>query len=196
MASVDELRMRPWNYVYDSGVPWLMAGLVSLINGSAGLITHRLPLHYQTIPSLVAIVCMLLVYLAARQVNLRIVTPRGGYVEPDDRFDPRNLIWIPITLAGEAAIIWLLRFVTGFDTAQVLWPGFAICLAFIIAGVGRQITRPRMYWFALYLLAMSAVLLWARVGAEMTWFTIGIGVPLTVLGAMRLRKFLEENPAE
>jgi hypothetical protein len=196
MAGINEMRWRPWNYLYDSGVPWLMAGLVSLINGGAGLITHRLPLNYQTIPSLVGIPCMLLVFLAARQVNLRIIAPRGGYVEPDDRFDPQVWIAIPIALAGGAAIIWLLRFATGFDLAQVLWPGFAICLAFIIAGVARQIKRPQMYWFALYLLALGAVLLWARMGPEMTWLTIAVGVPLTVLGAMRLRKFLKENPAQ
>jgi hypothetical protein len=193
---LDELTQRPWNYVTDSGVPWLMAGLVCLINGGAGLITHRLPLNYQTIPSLVGILCMLLVFLAARQVNLRVIAPRGGYVEPDDRFDPRNWIWIPSALVGEAAILLLLRFLTKLGWEQVIWPGFAICLAFIIAGVGRQIKRPRMYWFALYLLALGAVLLWARVGPEMTWLAIGVGVPLTVLGAIRLRKFLKENPAE
>jgi hypothetical protein len=196
MAGIDEVRWRPWNYLYDSGVPWLMAGVVSLINGGSGLISHRLPLNYQTIPSLVGICCMLLVFLGARQVNLRIVAPRGGYVEPDDRFDPRNWIWIPMVLIGEAAIILLLRFVTRFDWGQVLWPGFAICLASIIAGLGRQIKRPGMYWFALYLLALGAVLLWARVGPEMTWLSIGVGAPLTVLGTVRLRKFLKENPLE
>jgi hypothetical protein len=195
MAAIDELKWRPWNYLYDSGVPWLMAGLVASIGGGAGLISHRLPIYYQLIPDGVGICCMLLVFLGARQVNLRVIAPRGGYVQPEDQFHPRNWVQIPVALAGEAAIILLLKTVTGLDWGLVIAPGFVLCLAGIILLIGRQLKRPRMRWFALYLALLAGTLLWARVGPDMSWMWVGIGAPLAVLGAMRLRKFLKENPA-
>jgi hypothetical protein len=88
------------------------------------------------------------------------------------------------------------RSVPDRDWGQVLSPGFAICVAMMIAFIGHQLKRPRMYWFALYLLLLAAVLLRAQVGPDLSWVWVGIGAPLTVLGAMRLRKFLKENPAE
>jgi hypothetical protein len=193
---LDEITQRPMGYIAETGVPWLASGIVFSLLGGSSLIQQALPLEYKLIPGLVAIVFALVVFLGAWALKRRVVFPRGGYVQPQDpEWGTRELIYMALTFAGLGALFVTLKQFTTESWFELSGTVFAICFAVIIGGSGWKSKRPKMYWFAGYLLCVGALLFWLRLPyTSLAALQLGIGAPLAGIGAIRLRKFLKANP--
>jgi hypothetical protein len=195
---VTEAIDRPRNYLSETGVPWLVSGLAFSLLGGSSFIQQVLPLEYKLIPAWVAIGCAILVFIAGWALKRRLVFPRGGYVQPvDPEFGMREWIQMALTLAGIGALFLILKLTTTASWFELSGTAFAVCFAAIIAGAGWKMKRPKMYWLAIYLLCLGALLLWLRLPyTSRAALQFGVGTPMAIIGAIRLRKFLKENPLE
>jgi hypothetical protein len=193
---IEEIAVRPRTYLGETGVPWLMGGLVFSLLGGSALIRQALPLEYKMIPMMVGIGCATLVSLGALALNRRVVFPRGGYVEPrDPELGLRELIYMALPLAGIGLLFVILKAFTTRSWAELSGTVFAIGFAAVIAAFGWKMKRPSAYWFAGYTLCLGAFLFQLRVPyMSMSALQLGLGAPLAMIGAARLRRFLKANP--
>lgn len=196
MTRIDEIVQRPTNYLSETGVPWLMSGLVFSFLGGAQLLQHLLPLEYKLIAQWVAIGCAAGVFWGGWRVKQQIIFPRGGYVEPAERdWETRSWAYTGLTLALIGTLYFVLRILTKEEWAQLSGPVFAICFAAICVVTGRQMKWPQMYWFAGYFLCLGALLLWIHLALlSMAALECGAGAPIAAIGAFRLWKFLKTHP--
>jgi len=183
-------------YLSDTGVPGLASGLAFSLLGGSSLLQQVLPLEYKLIPGWVAIGGAAVALLGGWALKHRLIFPRGGYVQPQDReLGTREWIYMALTLAGIGVLFLILKAVTTESWSELSGTVFAICFAVIIAGAGWTMKRPKMYWFAAYVLCLGALLFWLRLPyTSMSALQLGIGAPMAVIGAIRLRKFLKANP--
>jgi hypothetical protein len=194
---IDAISSRPAEYLNDSGVASLTSGSAFVVMGISQLIW---PILAHTHPNSALVVqsggtvLVMLVLFAGMKLKQRFVFPRAGYAVP--RRSP-----VRVLVALGLSCVFLVLLARGGHWALVVAlpsaaPGFAVVFALIAASTARQQKSNLGYWFALYLLCLGAVL-WCthpNVFAGMSWLQIGIGGPLAVYGAVRLRKFIEANP--
>jgi hypothetical protein len=196
---VDELTRRPTEYLNDSGVTWLTSGSAFVLMGVAQLIWPILVRQHPNSALAVqwaGVVLVWLVLLAGLKLRQRFVFPRAGYAAP------RRSPWVRAAVAGLVCggiiFVWLIwMFARGGHFALGEWqrfvaPGFAL----LAAGIAWQGKSRLGFLFAIYLLFLGAALWSSQLNAfaGMSWLQVGIGGPLVVYGAIRLRKFVETNP--
>ena len=195
MADVYKLSKRPAEYMWETGVPPLSAGSGFFLLGSADLLQRILPqadLAHMGIKWL-AIFLAGAVLWSARCIKDRIVSPRGGYVEPAQ---PRWLL---------PALLMLLILV--YSTAQIgnppdhdfidnrlVVPGFAVLTGVLALYHGRMRKLPVL--FGIYMVCLALLIWWLPLSTTERFGLLesGTGGPLAVYGAMRLRAFLKANP--
>ena len=201
MADIGKIISRPSEYLAETGVPQLVGGTVFFLFGSSVLIQHVLPKGFmdEEILRWISICCAGAAMLGARALKQRIVFPRGGYVEP--RLNPALRF---INVATLVAIAVLAIFAMAWPGhlphlpylgSRFREPGFAIAFAIMCLGAGWQQKSTAMMGFGFYLAGL-APLLWLPESRNerFAWLEVGIGVPLAVAGAVRLRRFLKANP--
>jgi len=198
--NLDELERRPSEYVRDTGAPFLGVGSFWAIQGVLQLIW---PVIARTNPNAaltvetVGVVFAMLVVVGVLVVQQRVVMRRTGYAAPRASSPPVKLALF--ILFGGIALVLILFLLARKSTNvfEFAAPGFAAFLGLSVAMLAWQKKSRLGYRFAAYLIALSAVLWWARPGAlaGLGWFEIGAGFPVAIYGAMRLRRFLKANPA-
>lgn len=198
MADIDKITSRPNEYLAETGVPQLMGGAIFFLLGSSGLVEQVLPKGFiaQEILKWIAICCCCGVLLGTRALKQRIVFPRGGYVELWPR--PSVKVAIVAFVAGLAVIAitplgWLGH--QPHMESRFEEPGFAIVAAIMCLVSGWKTKNTSMMGFGVYL-AVIAPLLWIpeHERERSAWLEVGVGAPLAVAGAIRLRRFLKANP--
>jgi hypothetical protein len=199
VRNIDKVIGRPREYLAETGVPQLLAGLVFFFLGGGVLIQQMLPKGSitQEIPKWISLCCVGAVLWGARNLKQRIVFPRGGYVEP--RVRPALRFMFAASLAVAAALGILAIAWPGHQPhldSRLIAPGFAIAMAILCLAAGWKQKSTSMVWFGIYL-AGFAPLLWWMPGSNyerISWLQVGIGVPLAIAGAIRIRSFLKWNP--
>ena len=199
MSDIDKITGRPGQYLAETGVPLLAGGVIFVLLGGSVLIQRALPRGFiaQEAPGFIAFCCAGGALLGAKALKRRIVFPRGGYVEP--RASPafrfmRAASVAAVALVGIFAMAWPGRL--PHMESRVLEPGFAIAFAIICLASGWQQKSKSMMGFGAYLVGL-APLLWMMPGSDyerLSWLEVGVGAPLAVAGAIRLRSFLKANP--
>ncbi|HEY1240771.1 MAG TPA: hypothetical protein VGF16_09455 [Bryobacteraceae bacterium] len=197
MADIDKLSRRPAEYLAETGVPLLAGGLVFLLLGCSILIQRILPRSFvaQEAPKWTAICCCVAALWLAKLIKQRAVFPRGGYVEPQPHRKTRILVWfavfavvISVPVAGLGRLPFL--------ESRFLWPAFAMAAAILGLVTGWRQGTPSMMWFGLYLICLAPLLWWLPVDnyERWAWAQIALGVPITIGGAIRLKRFLKAHP--
>jgi hypothetical protein len=199
MPDIDNIASRPREYLAGTGVPGLVGGLIWFFLGSSVLIQQALPRGFmpQEIPGWIATCCCVTVLLGARALKRRIVFPRGGYVElrprPAIRFIFVAFLALAILLTI-FAIAWPGR-LPAMD-GRLIEPGFAIASAILCLAFGSQQKSTWGMLFGVYLVGLAALLWLMPAGSHegMARLQVGMGAPVAVAGAIRLRRFLKANP--
>lgn len=195
---VDELARRPTEYLNDSGLTTLVPGVAWMFAGISQLIW---PLLVRGHPNTALIVQFAgvglsgLALFAGWKLKQRVVFPRSGYAVP--RQPPTYRAIFLLGFAGVFLIWFLARGGHKFDPGHfAAAPYFAFLVALIVASSTWKKKTRLGYWFAGYLVCLGAALLYFQPDAfaGMSWLQIGIGGPMAVYGAIRLRRFMEENP--
>jgi hypothetical protein len=209
VADIDKITRRPNEYLFETGVPQLVGGLIVFFFGSSVLIQQVLPKGFiaQELPGWIAICCAGAALLGARALKRRIVFPRGGYVEPRPHPAVRFVVVACVAVLVAVVILpmaWLRRL--PHTESRLVEPGLAIFLAILyLASVWQKKSTSKMkgfkkstsmMGFGVYLAAIAPLLWWLPVGnyERGAWLQVAIGAPLAVAGAIRLRSFLKANP--
>jgi hypothetical protein len=122
----------------------------------------------------------------------KLVFPRGGYVElPASRRRYWSAVAASLAILA-VGLIWRLR---SFEM-RFIWPAFAAVFAAVALASGLQEKIRPMVWFGVYLLCLAPLLWWIPGGnyERGSWLEVGVGLPVAVFGAIRLRSFLRANP--
>ncbi len=191
--------VRPTVYLNDSGLTTLVPGLTFLFGGISQLIWPLLHGHQDAALAVqfAGVAVSILILLAGWKLRQRIVFPRSGYAVA--RRPPSLRITRFLAFAG-VSLGWILaRRGHGLNFAHFsAAPYFALLVALIVARATWTKKTRLGYWFAGYLICLGAVLCYLEPNpfAGMSWLEIGIGGPMAVYGAIRMRRFMEENPVE
>jgi hypothetical protein len=71
--------------------------------------------------------------------------------------------------------------------------GVVIALAFVVGSIRAR--APHWLWLAGFTLLLSAGMYFAGTGYRgMNWMFLWVGLASAILGALRLRRFLQQNP--
>jgi hypothetical protein len=198
MPDIEKLTRRPAEYLTDTGIPQLMGGTVWFLLGSGVLIGQRLQAGTGLLVlQWTSVCCAFAVILAARALKRRIVFPRGGYVELRPRPSFRFSFVITLSVAAGISVFAIARprHLPSMDT-HLMAPGFAIAFAAIFIVSGWKLRSRLLILFGVYLLAIAPLLERVPGGSYtgMSWLEVGIGIPLAVAGAIKLKQFLKANP--
>jgi hypothetical protein len=202
VPDVDRLSKRPAEYLWETGVAPLSAGSCFFLLGTAILLQRILPqtdLAQQGIQWL-AICFAAAVALGTRFIKDRVVSPRGGYVEP---VRPKWLLWFALlSLFVPLGLVYAITpvgspppDVDSFDNFfSLLAPGFAVLIGVLSLYHGRM--RKMLLLYGIYMLCLALLIWWLPLSAIERFGLLqsGAGGPLAVFGAMRLRAFLKANP--
>lgn len=196
---IHQIVQRPTEYLNDSGFTSLVPGLAWVFAGISQLVWPTLVHGHPTsalVVQFAGVALSALVLFAGWKLKQRVVFPRAGYALP--RHPPSVRVVFFLGFAG-AFLIWI--FARGGNRPLDLRhfsaaPYFAVLVAMIVAGTTWQKKTRLGYWFAAYLICLGAVLWYSQPEpfAGMSWLQIGIGGPMAVYGAIRMRRFIEENP--
>lgn len=198
--NLDELERRPSEYVRDSGAPFLGTGAFWGIQGVLQLIwpvIARTNRNAALTVEAIGVAFAMLVVVGVLVLQQRIVMRRAGYAAPRPSSAPVALLLI-VLFGGLALVLILFRLgQKSVDIFEFAAPAFAAFLALSVAILAWHKKNRLGYCFAAYLMVLCAVLSWTRPGAlaGVAWLEIGVGFPVAIYGAIRLRQFLKANPA-
>ena len=199
MPDVDRLSKRPVEYLWETGVAPLSAGSCLFLLGASDLLRRILPqtdLAQQGIKWL-AICVVVAVLWGTHSIKDRVVSPRGGYVEPAH---PKWLLSLLLpALVVPLVLVYAFTPVgsppdPNFIDNRLIVPGFAVLFAVMSLYYGRMRKMPLLY--GIYLMCLALLIWWLPLSTIERFGLLQTGAcgPLAVFGAMRLRAFLKANP--
>jgi hypothetical protein len=207
MAKLDEVVDRPRAYWSEDGVPDLMLGLNFLIVGVLFLILFVLPKGSSLAKSYIWaaqagwLCCSLGMSWGIKSLKERVTAPRGGYValrEPAAKMRMSKWsLWV-LTFAASGLIgfiaIVLRTGVAGWERFAI--PLVAIVFALTLAVPGWRYKLPHMQWLGAFslLLGVCVYRLHHGIGESVCEMMIGLGIAMTLAGAVRLWNFLASHP--
>jgi hypothetical protein len=203
MPDVDKLSKRPAEYLWETGVAPLSAGSGFVLLGTATLLQRILPqtdLAQQGIMWL-AICFVVAMAWGTRSIKDRVVSPRGGYVEPAH---PKWLLWFALLSLLAPLVLVYVFFPDGGSLgldplhSRLLVPGFAVLFGAGSFYEGRKRKIPLLLAYGIYLMCLALLIWWLPLSPTERFGLLqsGAGGPLAVFGAMRLRAFLKANPKQ
>jgi len=203
MPDIDRLSKRPGEYLWETGVAPLTAGLCFFLLGASDLLKRFLPQTglAQNGMKWLAICAVAAVFWGMRSIKGRVVLPRGGYVEP----------WVPWWLPLLLLPIFLAPLVLDYvltangrphdfsaylDNDRLIVPGFAVWFAAGSLYEARKRKSSPLLAYGLYLMCLAPLTGWLPLSPTERFGLLqsGAGGPLAVFGAMRLRAFAKANP--
>jgi hypothetical protein len=202
MPDVNKLSKRPAEYLWETGVAPLSAGLAFFLLGASDLLQRILPqtdLAQQGIKWL-AICFVVAVFWVTRSIKDRVVSPRGGYVEPAQ---PKWLLWlllpalfVPLILVHTLTPVGSAPGHDFLDNDKLIVPGFAVLFGVMSLYEGWKRKMSLLLAYGIYLICLALLIWWLPLSATERYGLLqsGAGGPLAVFGAMRLRTFIKANP--
>jgi hypothetical protein len=160
MPDIDKIASRPSVYLFETGVPQLMSGLIFVVLGTTVLIQQVLvkgPVA-QLITQWMGVFCAGAVLWGVRALRRRIVFPRSGYAEPRVAPVSRFLFW-----GSMAAIVALGIFAIAMPGQlqhmdnRLIAPGFGILFAILLLATGWRQKSALMMWFGIYFISPRAI---------------------------------------
>jgi hypothetical protein len=198
----EELRVRSLRQWSLNGFDELVSGLFFCALAAIYLPALRrvtfLGQHYASIASCLQMACCLAMFLGVKRLRAKLIFPRTGYVEfrrpKSQKWMMAALMFVSLGMVGAvfAVFRWRLQFP---DMSRAAGPGLALILVACFVSGGITYKLPHFLWLAGLSLVLGATTYIAGAKMEgMMWVTLGIGVAMTVSGAIRLRMFLRTHP--
>jgi len=192
-----EIERRPLRYWNVDGLPELWMGVLWLMTGGLWLVGSSLPkglFHsaFWIMTGIVVPVAALACQWALLKLKERLTYPRAGYV---CERQPGLLAWFGLAAVILAMVAFILAAFGSSDSKRLMPLIFGIAIAggFIVSI--RRLRATWLNWFALAPLSLGAYSYWRELGVVgFDWLFIVIGTVCTISGALRLRRFLRENP--
>jgi hypothetical protein len=197
-----EIERRPAKYWNVDGLPELMMGLMWIVWGGAWLVGQSLPRGaawnlYWTFTPVLLVLSGMAALRATKKLKARITFPRTGYVEWKEPTRAHRLVGSVVAMTTAAAMVALIMRSRTEGLEQMAAPGLGVLLGLGFVGASLAQRAPHLLWLA----GVALVLGWAfgtlNMGWDaMNWMLIGLGMATALMGAIRLRVFLKQNPME
>ncbi len=138
--------------------------------------------------------CMLAMALTIKKVRAKLIFPRTGYVvfRPAASRKWIFLIFLGLAVAQYGAFFWRRSLP---DLSRAWGPAFGFIFAACLLWGGIAYRLPHFVWFAGLSLLLGGLTFAA--GAKingMIWVMLGIGLAMTLDGALRMKSFLRTHP--
>ena len=168
-------------YLTESGVPFLALGLFFLAGGGLSLLRTDLPASYFLILSIAG---FCIPWWAVRRLNVNVLSTRSSDVRN------RTYTWVRRLIAS-ALVIGLYYIGPKITGSRWFLSAVGAALAFAFGYPGVRFKIADNMWLAIYLLGLSASLLWWPGGLEMRQSALGIGAGsgFIVVALGRLTRF-------
>jgi hypothetical protein len=190
--------LREWS---QNGLDELTLGVLLCVLGGIFLPGYSLPKatffgrNYGMIAPFLEAAFFLAMVLTLKKVRARLIFPRTGYVE----FRPQApRIWILLAFQGVAAVIAVAAVFwrSGLPDLSRAWGpacGFLFAACFWWGGITYRL--PHFLWIAGMALLLGGVTFaaGAKINGAM-WVFVGVGVVLSLDGAARMKRFVENHP--
>jgi hypothetical protein len=200
--NLSEIERRPARYWNADGLPELMMGVLWTLWGGSWLLGESLEhgtvstLFWTFAPALLALGGVASIW-ATKQLKARITFPRTGYVEWREPTRARRFTTAGVAMVAAAllAAVSVKARARGVDNLAPLLLSVVLSLAFLVASLTQR---------APHLLALAGVALTLGLAASardggvrsMNWILIGVGMATSFAGAIRLFRFVRQNPRE
>jgi len=201
-AELRALENRPRRYWNVDGIPELMMGLVWILWGGALLVGEALPrgsaanVYWMVFPA-VLVLSGVASNWAIKKLKERLTYPRTGYIEyrePARHVRLLTGLMVVVTAAALAALIVTGR-AAGLEHTAAPAIGVILSLAFVVASIRQK--APHFLALAGVALALGAAFATLKLGfAAINWLFVWLGVVATIMGVWRLRRYLQQHPAE
>jgi len=201
-AELRALENRPRRYWNVDGIPELMMGLVWILWGGALLVGEAFPrgsaanVYWMVFPA-VLVLSGVASNWAIKKLKERLTYPRTGYIEyrePARHVRLLTGLMVVVTAAALAALIVTGR-AAGLEHTAAPAIGVILSLAFVVASIRQK--APHFLALAGVALALGAAFATLKLGfAAINWLFVWLGVAATIMGAWRLRRYLQQHPAE
>ena len=195
-----EIERRPTRYWNVDGLPELTMGMLWMLWGGAWLFGQTLPrgavwnTYWLITPATLAFSAFAAVWLT-KKLKERITFPRAGYVEWKEPTRVQRLSAAGIAMATALVLAMLIMKSRTQGLENVAAPGMGVLLslAFVVASIRER--APHYLPVAGVALALGLVLGAMKTGWEAAnWLFIAVGAVSALLGAVRLRSFIRDNP--
>jgi hypothetical protein len=201
LPDLDEALKRPQRYWNVDGLAELVMGCVWLVWGVCLLIQDILPPGrwtsvYAAVVPLLLVISSLSANWVVKKLKAKLTYPRTGYVKLN-RPGAASRIASGLVAAGvAAAIVALVIKGQARTTQELVAPVFALVIAVACLVAASFQRAPRYIWISAGSLAMGVMLLQQRptLNTGMVELLLGLGVSSMLVGGIRLRRFLKDNP--
>jgi hypothetical protein len=197
-----EIERRPAQYWNVDGLPELMMGILWILWGAAWLVGQSLPrgaawnVYWMFTPVLLVFSGVAAVW-ATKKLKARITFPRTGYVDWKDPTHAQRLTAAAVAMVTAAlATALVVRSRTeGLELLAAPGVGVLLSLGFVVASLRQR--APHLLALAGVALLLGLAFGAAKTGWEgMNWMLVGLGAAAALVGAIRLRRFLEKHPIQ
>jgi hypothetical protein len=195
---LNDIARRPQQYWNVDGLPELVMGVLWMLWGVAWLVGEALPRsaanYYWMITPVLLAGSGVVAIRVIRSLKARVTFPRTGYVEWKEPTTMARLgtAAIAIVVAAVLAAV-VLRGGAGEGRNAPVVLGVILSLGFLVASVRQH--APHLLALAGVALALGlAVGTIAEGWTAANWIFVGIGAATAALGALRLSRFISQNP--
>ncbi len=197
-VNLSEIERRPLRHWNVDGLPELLMGLLWLLWGSLWLLGDALSegsgrRTYWTIVPIVVVLLALAAKRILRGVKARVTYPRAGYAEARTAGWRAAIAVLAVALLGAILVLSGLQSPRAGSAIPVV---VSLSIAAIFVLLSRRLGVSYLLWLAIVPVAAGAYSWWSGTGTKVFyWMFLVLGAVCTAGGAVRLRRFLRENPA-
>jgi hypothetical protein len=196
--NLKEIEQRPLRHWLVDGLPELLMGVLLLAWGGLWLIRDALPAGtlrriFWSVGPLVLVALLFACKWLLFRLKEQITYPRAGYVKARHR--GRRAAWAAVAGSLVAALV---GFGSRSPDARRLFPLiFGVILAGGFLWMARRLRAPYLLLYALVPLLFQAYYYWADEGImSLEWMLVILGAMCATAGAVRLRRFVRQNPKQ
>lgn len=208
MPEVDALSERPGESLWETGVTPLLSGSGFFLLGTSDLLKRFLP---QTSLAQGGISWLMILLTAATFAaggiwSRRFIRARTASPHAHTEFKSCNWLLLPTLLVPLVLVPLVISYAfTSYgrqpapyqlEEGRLVMPGFAVMIAALAFYYGHKRKVPVLLAYGTYLMSLALLIWWLPLSpTERSGLLLsGVGGPLAVLGAMRLRSFLRVEP--
>jgi hypothetical protein len=196
---LDDLARRPVRYWSVDGLPELMMGLLWIVWGGAWIVGQQVPhdwrwaAYWLLVPPLLATGGFVANW-ATRRLKERVTFPRSGYVEWKAPDLGTRIGAAAVVIAAALALALMVLTGDARPAGQMAAPIIAVILSlgFVVISVRQH--APHHLALGGLVLALGIALGWTHGGwTSVNWMFLGLGLALTLVGGLRLARFLRRH---